>query len=68
VNRGRRVLVGRELPLETTELERGKRYAQMRTGLCDALQGNDGKMPTPSEIADVEQEPGSGLAANQRLG
>jgi hypothetical protein len=40
----------------------------MRTGLRGALQGNDGKMPTPSEIADVEQEPGSGLAANQRLG
>jgi hypothetical protein len=40
----------------------------MRTGLRDALQGNDGKMPTPSEIAGVEQEPGSGLAANQRLG
>jgi hypothetical protein len=40
----------------------------MTIGLRDALQHDDEKMPTPGEIADVEQEPGSGLAANQSLG
>jgi hypothetical protein len=40
----------------------------MKTGLRDALQRNDGKMATPGEIADVEQEPGSGLATNECLG
>jgi hypothetical protein len=34
----------------------------MRTRLRDALQRNDGKMPTPAEIADVKIELSSGLA------
>jgi hypothetical protein len=40
----------------------------MTTGLRGALQRNDGKMPTPAKVADIEPDPGSGLAANERLG
>jgi hypothetical protein len=44
-NRGRRVLGGRELHLEQTELERGKRDAQMRTG-CSCPPNLNGREST----------------------
>jgi hypothetical protein len=55
----RTALGRREFLAEQAEREMDKRPgAPMTTGLHGALQRDDGKMPTPAEIAELEREAG----------
>jgi hypothetical protein len=45
-----------------------RRPEQTLWSLCGPLHGDDGQMPSPREIAELEREAGSWLATNECLG